>query len=60
MVMLGSHEKLWRTVPDGDHYFISRKKGLQRLIRETSETEIPDFDYSSRGDKNIRRFEVTM
>jgi hypothetical protein len=60
MVMLRSHEKLRRAVPDSDHYFIPCKKGLQRLIRETSKTEVSDFDYSGRRDENIRRFEVPM
>jgi hypothetical protein len=58
--MLRSHEKLRRTVPNRNHYFIPCKKGLQGLIGKTSETEISDFDYPGRSDKNIRRFEVPM
>jgi hypothetical protein len=60
MVMLRPHKKLRRTIPDSDHYFVPRKKGLQRLVRETSETKISDFDYSSRCDKYISRFEISM
>jgi hypothetical protein len=60
MVVLRSHKKLRGTVPDGDHYFISSEKGLQRLVRETGKSKVSDFDDSGGGDKNIRRFEVPM
>lgn len=58
--MLCTHEEFGGTVPYCDNNFVTCKKGLQGLVNQTSEAEIPNLDGSRGGDKYVSGLEVPV
>lgn len=58
--MSPSEQQLWTSVPDRHDDFVPLPERLQRVPTDSGETEISDFDDSSRGDEDVGWFEISM
>lgn len=59
-VVPASHEELGGTIPDRDDDFVAREEGVEGLVEEAGEPEIPDADGAAGGDQDVRGLEISM
>lgn len=58
--MLCTHEQLGSTVPYRDNNFVACKKGLQWLVYQACEAEIPNLDDPRSGNEYVSRLQVPV